>query len=400
MRDILESIRTGEWRKPEILLYLMAASMPFSFGVWMALLNNFAIEQAAFNGSDMGILQSLREIPGFLSFAVVFLLLLFREQTLAIISLLVLGLGVVMTGWLPSFWGLCFTTMIMSIGFHYFEAVNQSLQLQWLDKDKAPELLGRLISVGACSSLLAYSMVYITLELFDLSMATLYIIGGSVTMAIAAFAWFQFPHFPAKVEQNKSLVLRKRYCLYYLLVFMSGSRRQIFVVFAGFLMVEKFGFTASQVALMFIANMVANIYIAPKIGRLISFIGERQTLTLEYVGLIIVFVGYALVESAAWAVVLYILDHLFFAMAIALKTYFQKIADPADIAPTAGVSFSISHIAAVVVPVVFGYIWLVSPSAVFYAGAAMAAVSLLLARIVPVKPEQGMETNIGAIFSR
>ncbi|RVU83707.1 MFS transporter [Leucothrix sargassi] len=400
MRTIVTAIKTGEWRTPEILLYLMAASMPFSFGVWMALLNNFAIEQAAFTGADMGILQSLREIPGFLSFAVVFLLLIFREQTLAILSLLILGLGVVLTGFFPSFWGLCITTMIMSIGFHYFEAVNQSLQLQWLDKDKAPELLGKLISVGACSSLLAYSMVYITLELFDLSMMTLYIIGGSVTMTIAAFAWFQFPHFPAKVEQNKSLVLRKRYWLYYLLVFMSGSRRQIFVVFAGFLMVEKFGFSASQVALMFLANMVANIYIAPKIGKLISFIGERQTLTLEYVGLILVFVGYALVESAAWAVVLYILDHLFFAMAIALKTYFQKIADPADIAPTAGVSFSISHIAAVVVPVVFGYIWLVSPSAVFYAGAIMAAISLILARVVPEKPEAGRETNIQAVFSR
>ena len=131
-----------------------------------------------------------------------------------------------------------------------------------------------------------------------------------------------------------------------------------------------------------------------------KYIGERKTLTLEYIGLIFVFVGYALVESAAWAVVLYILDHLFFAMAIALKTYFQKIADPADIAPTAGVSFSISHIAAVFVPVVFGYIWLVSPSAVFYAGALMAAISLVLARIVPEKPEQGMETNMTAIFSK
>ena len=400
MKTIIEAVKTGNWRQPEMLLYLMAASMPFSFGVWMALLNNFAIEQAAFNGSDMGILQSLREIPGFLSFAVVFLLLLFREQTLAILSLLILGLGVVITGWLPSFWGLCFTTMIMSIGFHYFEAVNQSLQLQWLDKDKAPELLGHLIAVGACSSLVAYSMVYITLEFFHLSMVTLYMIGGSVTIAIALFAWFQFPHFPAKVEQNKHLVLRKRYWLYYLLVFMSGSRRQIFVVFAGFLMVEKFGFTAAEVALMFIANMIANIYIAPKIGKLIRFIGERQTLTLEYVGLIIVFVGYALVESAAWAVVLYIVDHLFFAMAIALKTYFQKIADPADIAPTAGVSFSISHIAAVVVPVVFGYIWLVSPSAVFYAGAFMAAISLVLARFVPEKPQPGMEVNTSALLSR
>ena len=177
--------------------------------------------------------------------------------------------------------------------------------------------------------------------------------------------------------------MRKRYWLYYLLEFMSGSRRQIFVVFAGFLMVEKFGFTASEIALMFLANMVANIFIAPQIGKLIGQIGERSTLSIEYFGLIIGFVGYALVESAAWAVALYILDHLFFAMAIAKKTYFQKIADPADIAPTAGISFTISHIAAVVVPIGFGVIWLTSPAAVFYAGAAMAAVSFVLARLVP-----------------
>jgi predicted MFS family arabinose efflux permease len=173
---------------------------------------------------------------------------------------------------------------------------------------------------------------------------------------------------------------------------MSGSRRQIFVVFAGFLMVEKFGFTAPQITLMFLVNMVANIYIAPKIGRLISRIGERRTLTIEYIGLILVFMGYALVESAAWAVALYILDHLFFAMAIAMKTYFQKIASPADIAPTAGISFTISHIAAIVVPVGFGLIWLHSPSVVFYAGAGMAAISLVLARMVPENPTEGAET--------
>lgn len=392
MKNLLTTFRSGEWRQPEILLYVMAAAMPFSFGVWSALINNFAIEQATFNGADMGALQSLREVPGFLSFTVIFLLLVFREQTLAIISLLVMGFGVVITGMLPSFWGLCFTTLIMSIGFHYFEAVNQSLQLQWLDKKEAPEMLGKLISVGAISSLFAYGMVYFALEYAGMSMMSVYIIGGGVTMLLAVFAWKQFPHYPAKVKQHKHLVLRKRYWLYYVLVFMSGSRRQIFVVFAGFLMVEKFGFTAPQIALMFLVNMVANIYIAPKIGRMISQIGERRTLTIEYIGLILVFLGYALVESAAWAVALYILDHLFFAMAIAMKTYFQKIASPADIAPTAGISFTISHIAAIVVPVGFGLIWLHSPSVVFYAGAGMAAISLVLARMVPENPTEGAET--------
>ncbi|MDF4798508.1 MFS transporter, partial [Vibrio parahaemolyticus] len=91
---------------------------------------------------------------------------------------------------------------------------------------------------------------------------------------------------------------------------------------------------------------------------------------------------------------LYVVDHLFFALALAIKTYFQKIADPADMASTAGVAFTINHIAAVVIPVTFGMIWLVSPSSVFYIGAGMAAVSLLLSLNIPAKPEEGNETRL------
>ncbi|MBT5108489.1 MAG: MFS transporter, partial [Rhodospirillaceae bacterium] len=100
----------------------MAASGTICFAVWQALLNNFSIERAAFTGVEMGILQSLREVPGFLSFTVVFLLLLVREQPLALISLLVLGIGTAITGMFPTIIGLYCTTVLMSVGFHYFEA--------------------------------------------------------------------------------------------------------------------------------------------------------------------------------------------------------------------------------------------------------------------------------------
>ena len=105
--------------------------------------------------------------------------------------------------------------------------------------------------------------------------------------------------------------------------------------------------------------------------------------------------SYAFVESDKLAGALYVIDHLFFAMAIAIKTYFQKIADPADISSTAGVSFTINHIAAVFIPVAFGLLWLISPSAVFLAGAAMALVSLVLALNVPDDPEPGKEVVMG-----
>ena len=106
------------------------------------------------------------------------------------------------------------------------------------------------------------------------------------------------------------------------------------------------------------------------------------------------FVGYAWVEVAWVGAALYILDHLFFALAISLKTYFQKIAAPEDIASTAGVSFTINHIAAVCLPVVFGLIWLTSPSLVFYIGALMALISFSLSLLIPRYPEQGRETSL------
>jgi MFS family permease len=205
---------------------------------------------------------------------------------------------------------------------------------------------------------------------------------------------FSFPIFESHTQQNKKLFLRKRYWLYYALTFMSGARRQIFTVFAGFLMVEKFGYSAADITLLFLINYLFNWLFAKKIGQLIGKFGERKALAFEYIGLIGVFVGYAFVETAEWGAALYVIDHLFFALALAISTYFQKIADPADMASTAGVAFTINHIAAVVIPVTFGVIWLVSPKAVFLIGAAMAFVSLLLALNVPKKPTEGNEVNI------
>jgi len=130
------------WQRPEILLLLMAFAVPLSFAAWQALLNNFAIERAAFTGREMGILQSLREIPGFLAFGVVFVLLLIREQSLALLALLLLGLGTALTGFFPSVVGLYLTTVIMSLGFHYYETMQTSLTQQWIPKEKSAETFG------------------------------------------------------------------------------------------------------------------------------------------------------------------------------------------------------------------------------------------------------------------
>ena len=385
----MQSVRA--WRNPITLLVLMSVAMPLAFNTWSALLNNFAVEQAAFTGVEIGILQSLREVPGFLSFTVIFVLLILKEQTFAVLSLALLGLGVAMTGFFPSEYGLYFTTVLMSIGFHYFEAIKQSLSLQWLSKDEAPQVLGRLIAVGSVTSLIVYGVLWVLLEVFAFSFMWNLALAGGLCCLLTLLMWLNFPHFPSKTAQHKSLVLRRRYWLYYLLTFLSGARRQIFVVFAAFLMVEKFGYSASQVTLLFLINYAFNWFFAERIGALIHRIGERRALTLEYIGLIFVFVAYGLVDNATLAAALYVIDHMFFAMAIAISTYFQKIADPKDMASTAGVSFTISHIAAIVIPAALGLVWMWSHALVFFIGAGFAALSLLASQLIPFDPGPGQE---------
>ncbi|NOH82339.1 MFS transporter [Vibrio sp. 03-59-1] len=381
------------WKTPQNFLLIISIIVPIAFASWMALLNNFVIERANFSGADIGLLQSVREIPGFLAFTAVFVLLFLREQKFMIIALMMLAVGVAITGLFPSVTGLLCTTLLMSVGFHYFETLKQSLSLQWLSKEEAPEMLGKLISIGALASLCTYGALWVMLEVFQLDFKWVYMITGGIAFILVVVIAVSFPEFKTETPQNKKLVLRKRYWLYYALTFMSGARRQIFTVFAGFLMVEKFGYSAADITLLFLINYLFNFLFAKKIGKIIGIVGERKALMFEYIGLIFVFIGYGLVKSAEWAAALYVVDHLFFALALAIKTYFQKIADPADMASTAGVSFTINHIAAVVIPVTFGLIWLVSPSSVFYIGAVMAGLSLILSLNIPVHPKVGNEVR-------
>jgi hypothetical protein len=369
----------------------MAASVPLSFSVWSTLLNNFVIERAYFTGREIGILQSLREIPGFMAFAAVFVLLIVREQSLAFLSLLLLGIGTIITGWFPSVLGLYVTTVLMSLGFHYYETMQTSLSLQWLGKDEAPYVLGKIIAVGSFTSIIIYGLLALATRVWNVDYVVIYAVGGGATVLIVLYCWWFFPHYPEKVVQHKKIILRKRYWLYYALVFMSGARRQIFVVFAGFLMVEKFGYSVGQISILFLINAGLNMFFAPRIGHLIGLIGERRALIFEYLGLICIFGAYAFVTDHRIAASLYVLDHLFFAMAIAIKTYFQKIADPRDISATAAVGFTINHIAAVGLPAVLGIVWMYSHSAVFLVGAGMALVSLLLSFLVPRHPDAGQE---------
>jgi hypothetical protein len=363
-------------------IYLMVLTITVSGGLhlWQTLFDNFAVNVVHLEGQHVGVIQSVREIPGFLALLVVYVLFILKEHRLSALSVLLLGIGLAATGIFPSFLGLILSTLVMSFGFHYYETTYQSLGLQYFDKSVAPAVFGRLRSYAALSSMATGVLVFLLVAVF--SYAQLYLLFGALVSGVGLWAFSRKPASDDMVPQHKKMIFKQRYWLYYALTFMAGARRQIFMAFAVFLLVKKFDYSVQGIAVLFFINNGINYFLSPFIGKCIVRFGERKMLSLEYLALIFVFISYALVDSWIVAGFLYIMDHVFFNFAIAINTFFQKIADPRDIAPSMAMGFTINHIAAVVLPAVGGMLWYVDYRIPFLAGAGLSIISLMLVQFI------------------
>ncbi|MBT3226200.1 MAG: MFS transporter [Deltaproteobacteria bacterium] len=382
---LLDLLGEKRLRTREIFIFLVILTVAAAFGlqVWRTLYNNFAVEIVGLNGLQNGVVQSIREIPGFLALLVIYLLLIIKEHRLAALSVLIMGLGVCLTGLLPRFYGLIFTTLMMSFGFHYFETLNQSLTLQHFDTRTSPLVFGRLRSLGAASNILVGGLVFgLTMVL---SFQSIYLLFGLLVALFALYCFKMDPVDKNLIPQRKGIVIRKEYWLYYTLTCLAGARRQVFVAFAVFLLVKNFELSVRIITVLFVVNNVVNYFLSPIIGRAINRFGERKLLSLEYFSLIFIFLTYAFTNSALVAAIMYILDHIFFNFGIAIRTYFQKIGRKEDIAPSMAVGFTINHIAAVVIPTIGGWLWLLDHKIPFIAGAVLSLVSLVFTQFIKVK---------------
>ena len=205
---------------------------------------------------------------------------------------------------------------------------------------------------------------------------------GALAILLTCSTFFFNPTTKEIPVQHKTMIIKKHYWLFYLLTFLAGARRQLFVVFSVFLMVEKFKFSISEITALFIINNVVKIFFMPLIGKAINRYGERKLLSLEYLVLVPIFLTYAFVDNKYIIMVMYILDHIVFNFSIALKTFFQKIADPKDIAPSMAVSFTINHIAAVFFPMIGGLLWILDYKIPFLMGVLLAIISFIFTQYI------------------
>ncbi|MEJ2236203.1 MAG: hypothetical protein P8X67_20045, partial [Syntrophobacterales bacterium] len=206
--------------------YLMVLTISSTVGLqaWRTLFNNFAVEVASLEGIHIGVIQSVREIPGFLALLAIFVMLLVKEHRLSALSTLVLGVGLAATGLFPTFIGLLITTLIMSFGFHYYETTNQSLTLQYFDENTSPWVFGKLRSMAAASNIGIGVFIYLMAAL--LNYTQIYLLIGALIVAASIWGLKQDPTDRDIVPQRKKMIFRKKYWLFYFLTFMGGARRQ------------------------------------------------------------------------------------------------------------------------------------------------------------------------------
>jgi predicted MFS family arabinose efflux permease len=364
-------------RRNPMFIYLVVLTICSTVGLqtWSTLFNNFAVGVAQLDGAQVGMIQSIREIPGFLALLAVYVMLVIREHRLSALSILILGAGLAATGFFPSYAGIALTTLISSFGFHYYETTNMSLTLQYFKTHESPWVFGKLTSLAAATSIAIGLLIWAMMAF--MSFAQVYLAVGLLIAGAGAWAFTRDPSNPKALPQRRQMVLRRKYWLFYFLTFMAGARRQIFIAFSVLLLVQKFDYTVQEVTLLFVVNNTINYFLSPWVGRGIIRFGERRMLSVEYLSVIFLFTAYATTDSKLMVAFIYILDQVFFTFAIAIRTYFQKVGDPRDIAPSMAVGFTINHIAAVFLPALGGMLWLVDYRIPFFAGAAMGVISLL-----------------------
>lgn len=360
---------------------ISASAVWIGFYAWRVMFNNYAVELFDASATDVGMIQAAREIPGLLAFGVGALAIYFTESRIASFSIIVVGLGLLVSGWAPSLMGLGIATVLMSFGFHYFEPTNSAQLLNLADPNQLGKAQGVLRSWESAAGLVGAGLVMVLT--FYLDYRTTFYIFGALVVTVGLYLCIALPA-NRTAHDNRKVKLKKKYWLYYTLSFLRGCRRHIFTTFAIFLLVKNHGLDITYIAGIMLANNLVTIFTNRWMGMVSDRIGERNLLVGCSMILTFIFFGYAIVDYLPALVGLYLVDNILFGSSIALKSYLRKISTPEDLTSCLSFGMTANHVTAVIIPVAGGMAWsMFGHEATFVAGAVVVFVDMLFALKVP-----------------
>ncbi len=370
---------TAEWSRDFALLAAAVGGVGVFFGVQLTLFNNFVVERLDLEPHELGWVESLREIPGFLNALFVALMIRMSPSLVAVAALGIMGIGLMAYADVGSVPALALYSVVWSVGFHCWLPMEATLALRFSPAGRKGRWLGQLRAVHSIAMLVTIGGCMVLLKVVNYE--GMYLLAGVATiLGGAALLFASRGHADVK---EKGFVLKRRYGLYYLLQFLEGCRRQIFTTFAVFALVKVHGMPVETTMALVLVNQVLVTLTAPSIGRLVDRLGERWMLTIGYGLLSLVFVGYGLIDHRPALYVLYCLDNLLFMSGIALTTYINQIALAEDLKPTLSMGVTMNHFAAVAAPLLGGVAWhFFGHRVIFLAAAVLALLSTAVSQWV------------------
>lgn len=362
-----------------VFLAIGVFGMNFALAIYESTYTNFLINDLDINAFQLGALESIREIPGLLSVFILGSILRFPEPLLAGSFLLIFSLGIGGVSTVSSWIQVVLWSVVWSIGFHSWSPLSSSITLDLSDLKEEGKRLGQINSVSSIAGMAAMASVVIFSSIFAMQYRLFFILAGFISV-IGGLITFRIPP-AAKTFTKTRFVFRSRYRVYYVLNFLEGARRQIFLTFAPFALVKVYGLNITMIALLMFASRSLTFLSSPYLGKLVDRIGPRTMLTLSYIFVIGDFFGYAYIRNVSVLLVLYVLNSILMNVSVISRTtYINEICSLADLTPSLAMGQTMDHVAAVILPLTAGIFWgILGYEATFLVGAAVACCLLITA---------------------
>lgn len=375
-----EFLKKAGGRRDLLLFASVVFAAAFGFTLYETSFSNFVVQKIGVKPGQYGLLESLREVPGFLTAFMMGLLVCVAEPRLAAVALLIGGIGIGALSRTHAFPQIVACSVFWSMGMHLWFTLSPSLTLKLAHERAEGRRMGQISAVGSVAVLTAIATVRLVSRFAPYE--ALFLASGAC-LAVSALLCSQVSPGLGTPDRPK-LLFRRRYALYYVLVFLDGCRRQVFGTFAMFALVREFHTGLGRIADLRFLNTAAVMVAAPIAGLWIDRIGERKLLCANYLVLSVLFLGYAFTPWVGVLYALYFVDNVLFVFSMALTTYLKRIAPPEDVTPSLAMATTINHIAAVIVPLAGGYLWQAFGYRIpFLVGSGMVLLSLAAAFRIP-----------------
>ncbi len=391
IKTVINKFKSAE---KNFLLFLFAGIfIGIGQSVDSSTLNNFFKESFNIGILQRSVLEMPRELPGFLVFIMIGFLYSLGDIRITAIAYLSAAFGMFFLGIIPQNYTLMLIFIfIYSSGTHISLPLSNSIGMSFANEGNLGKKLGQLSAANNAALVFGCVLLWALFKLFRISYTVSFSI-GAVSFVIAGILMLSIDR-KQTVQIKKRFVYRKEYRLFYWLSILFGARKQIFLTFGPWVLVDIFNQKVTTMTAFFLIIAVSGIFIKPFVGYMIDKVGERKVLSFEAILLFFVCLGYAFAEnifSYKGALILvsacYILDQSMNAVSMARATYLRKIAvKPEDISPTLSLGTSIDHIASMFLPALGGIIWSINGSGgykyVFMGGALIALVNFFSARMI------------------